>query len=255
MFKSFLLVLALGSASAASIIATVDCDGNITSSYNFNFATDVSFAFCQSAIGFLSYARATVGPFPPANPALPLQVEGYTQAILGGFVEASASLSGTYELTVFSQFSGEPITGGGFFLPCIRATEVGGPPGSSGFSSASFGGYSVDSGGGGNNICAFEGLASASPFTYGVAQPFEITLSAYGFNAADAGASLGGNYGYPYPQFEFWSSSGYSLSNVSYVLVEVPEPGSFAVFIVAFLLLLCAQAQPLHLPRRSQFPH
>ncbi len=221
MFRSFLLVLALGTASATTI-ATVNCNGNITS--------DPTFAQCSGAQG--SSATASVSSF--------LVVDVNTIGGSSAFASASASLSGTYLFTVTGG------TGGGFFLPCLGAAIN--PPFSS--SSASFGGYSVTGIFPAANICTSEGLASATPFTYGVGQQFAIGMSASahapGAGQWDAAAGLGSPaLSVCCPQFEFWDSNGAALSNVSFTLTAVPEPGSFASCLVAFLVLLIVRPRRL----------
>jgi len=184
--KGFLLLLVLGTASA-STIATVNCDGNIVS--------DPTFAQCNDG---KTHAYAQVfSPWDVGGSAWGAPIGS------SGFSSTSVSLSGTYLFTVTGG------TGGGFFLPCVSAYIF--PP----FASADasfFGngvGYSVSGTFMGANTCISEGLASASPFMYGVGQQFEISLSASAFGPGqgqwDAEASLGS---FRTPEFEFWDSNG-----------------------------------------------
>ncbi|HEV2688655.1 MAG TPA: hypothetical protein VGV35_08880 [Bryobacteraceae bacterium] len=223
MFKSLLLVLALGSASA-STIATVSCDGNT--------ASDPTMAQCTGMNGQFPDANAM------AQAGMPygfLGVDVNASAGGSGTATANATLSGTYLFTVTGG------TGGGFFLPCIGAYE------DFGNSSASFTGYSVfGTGGAGNNICSFEGLASATPFAYGVGQQVVISMDASSGTAGywqhpSYGTALLGDIGNITVPFLFWDSNGQPLSNVSFSLTEIPEPGSFAALSIAFLMLVLAQ--------------
>lgn len=52
----------------------------------------------------------------------------------------------------------------------------------------------------------------------------------------------------PFPAFEFWNPNGAPLSNVSYSLAQVSEPGNFGVLLVVLLISCAAQRQLKPLP-------
>lgn len=218
MFRVFLLVLALGIASA-STIATVNCDGSIVS--------DSTHAHCNKTTASVDTAADAQVDVGALNSFFTINVSA---AGPGGESSAQGTVSGAYIFTVASG------TGGGFFLPCIGGNGgldvFPGPGAASTF--ASFGPL-TNSGGG--DICSSEGLTSALPFVDDAGQEFAIFISASASKSSSAWWAAGAGLGGPHGEFLFWDSRGNPLSNVSYTLTEVPEPGSFAVVLVAFLTL------------------
>lgn len=228
MFKASLLMLAIGTASA-STIATVNCDGSILS--------DANFAMCTVFPGGQAHvsASAAVASFDVSAQA--------AASDFPHFAIAEARQSGTYLFTVTGG------TGGGFFLPCVSAAAYDG-----GEADARFGNYGSPVGTRrGADLCTYEDLSSATPFTYGEGQPFTISLYAHAqsgqcFYGPCSSANAGFGYAY-FPLFEFWDSQG-NRTNASFTLVEIPEPYTFALSGVALAALALAA---LRSRRRGHF--
>lgn len=226
MVKAFLLLL-LPLASAATI-ATVNCNGSVVS--------NPTLAQCGS-----------FNEFAAASASSPSYISASASAGSSSFASANASLSGTYLFTVIGGGGG-----GGFFLPCLGvATDQVGAA-----ASASFGAYSISSSGphphNPSSICASMGLQSASSFQYGVGQEVEISMSAsvppVHLSFGDASAGLGDfSVAAVFPAFEFWDSNGTPLSDVSYSLTQVPEPGTFGVWLVVLLVSCIAVREQLNI--------
>lgn len=215
MVKAFLLLL-LPLASAATI-ATVNCNGSVVS--------NPTLAQCGS-----------FNEFAAASASSPSYISASASAGSSSFASANASLSGTYLFTVIGGGGG-----GGFFLPCLGvATDQVGAA-----ASASFGAYSISSSGphphNPSSICASMGLQSASSFQYGVGQEVEISMSAsvppVHLSFGDASAGLGDfSVAGVFPAFEFWDPNGTPLADVQYSLTQVPEPGTFGIWLILLLV-------------------
>jgi hypothetical protein len=218
MFKYVLsLTFAVGLASAATISTSAECDGGTTSG---------TFSANCNHLGFEAQASleasGTFSVFTEASLAAPNE-PGDCCAV------ASANFSDDYYFTVFGG------TGNGFFLPCF----VGSSEGAASSATMSFAGLAFDITPLGNptNCVSFPffPINLTKSFTFGVPQTVDITM-------------LGGSNYSSIPPFSssvsesldhimFYDSAGNPLSNVTFTLVEVPEPSAWSMLTIGLIFL------------------
>ena len=219
------LILVVSSASAAILSTQAVCDGVVVTGTN------------SASCGGTPSARAIAGPnFASAgavNPFNPGHSSGATAMVTDDLVLTATA--GPTE---------------GFFIACLSASrDVASANSTAIFTGPSFAAQQIATGGGNRHVdvetCEnpFSPPVSVTPasFTLGVPIRAELLLTAQaGGVPISAGASASFN------GFEFFDASMNPVSNVTYALVEVPEPAEvFSVIsgLVGILILKRATAR------------
>ena len=230
------LTFAVSFASAATISTSATCDG-VTTTGTFS-------ASCGDAdiTGFAS-ASAMV----QTGVTIGISVRTAVQSLMNPrSASASANISGDYVFTVFGG------TGGGFFYPCFVGSFA---SHSGALGEGSFGGVSFQFTGSSSfpaSNCRVVGSLSdffplSKPFTFGVPQIVPLSMgvlvtSQGSFGQDSAGESFpGGNFGVP--AFFFFDPSGNPLSNITFTLVEVPEPSAWSLLVVGTMFFLAVASK------------
>jgi hypothetical protein len=228
------LTFAVGLASAATISTFATCDG-VTTTGTFS-------ASCNDAdiTGFAS-ASAMVQTGVPIG----ISVRTAAQSLMNPHsASASANISGDYVFTVFDG------TGGGFFYPCFVGSFA---SHSGALGEGSFGGVGYQFTGSSSfpasNCRMFGSLSDffplSKPFTFGVPQIVPLSMGVLvgaqgSFGQDSAGESFpGGNFGFP--AFFFFDPSGNALSNITFTLVEVPEPSAWSLLSIGWLFFVAVR--------------
>jgi len=216
------LTLAVGLVPAATISTSATCDGVTTvGTTSASCGDSTAQALVQiTGLSFEVSVQATIAPsaVPPSS------------------ASSSASFSGDY---VFTMFGG---TGEGFFYPCFEArspSHLGGVMGGGSFDGVGFSfletPFVTNCNGGPDNF------QNSKPFTYGVPQivPFSMDATAvinaptFDFFAEQADESFIG--------FAFFDPAGNLLSNVTFTLVEVPEPSAASLLGIGWLFFVAVR--------------
>jgi hypothetical protein len=157
-------------------------------------------------------------------------------AVPPSFASSSASFSGYYAFTLFGG------TGEGFFYPCFEArspSHLGGVMGGGSFDGVGFSfleaPFVTNCNGGPDNF------HNSKPFTYGVPQivPFSMDATAvinaptFDFFDEQADESFIG--------FAFFDPAGNPLSNITFTLVEVPEPTAWSLLSIGLMCFLAVR--------------
>jgi hypothetical protein len=219
MFRYVLsLTFAVGLASAATIITTARCSGPNT------FGT--FFASCNDAFA-QAEARIEIGG------TFSVSASASTIDFGGTVPEATANFSDDY---VFTLFGG---TGNGFFLPCFSG-------GGLRDADMSFGGIDWDVRFSATN-CAIPLtylFGMSRPFTFGVPQIDHVTMFA---DAVQPCRFCFGMVSESLDHFLFFDPAGNPLSNVTFTLVEVPEPAAWSLLGVGGMFFLVVAVSSLTL--------
>jgi len=214
------LILVVSSASAAILSTQASCDGIVVNGTNS--------AQCGSPSNGSPFASATAGPnFASADASSPF----------GHGANASAMVTEDLVLTVTSGLTE------GFFIACLSAgRDVSSAAATAIFTGPGFAAQQVATGFGGQRIVDLEtcensfGMpVSVTPasFTLGVPIRTELLLTAQAGGvpiSAGASASFSG--------FEFFDGSMNRVSDVTFSLVEVPEPAEVFSLISGLVALL-----------------
>jgi hypothetical protein len=208
MFRYVLsLTFVVGLASAATISTTATCDGVTTVgtfSASCNHGTSTAQASLEIDGHFSVFAEATTSDFG------------------GGEDIATANFSDDYVFTVFGG------SGNGFFNPCF----VGG---GDGHVSMSFADDSYDATGRGLNSTNCVGPIIFESFTFGVPQIVPITMFA---NVSQPLRFAEGIVSESLDHILFFDPLRNPLSNITFTLVEVPEPSSWSLLGVGSMFFL-----------------
>ena len=215
MFRFVCLSVISITASAATMMTTVTCNA---------LGTTTTYTGSASCGGYSpDGTTATAGP---------TFAEVQAWATYGQQSGDAVSLA-TYAFTVIGG------TGNGFFLPCLyvaKDVSIGG----TGWASASFATFSNNNATpGGTDLCV--GATSGQPFTFGQTQVFSGSFAAHGQSIGGAPWGLGpqtGGADATLRGFLFWDAAGHPLSDVSYTLIDLPEPSSFTLVALASASLL-----------------
>jgi|SRR5580704_11360761 hypothetical protein len=217
MFRYFLsLTFAAGIASAATISTSATCDG-VTTVGTFS-------ASCASGMS-ISHANLNVGPgfafgvgvyaIPSSeSPPFPPQTV------------ASANFSDDYVFTV---------TGGtrnGTFFPCFSASSDVGSSVSMSFGGIGYGISDLGQLFPVSNCLGKMPTGSPAPFTLGIPQIVQVDIMGAAGFMIESGASES------LDQILFFDPSGNLLSNVTFTLVEVPEPSAWSLLSIGLLFLM-----------------
>jgi hypothetical protein len=209
MFRYILsLTFAVGFASAATIGTTATCDG-VTTVGTFIARCDDGRYMAFASLSTPSFVDTRIGPFPDFSVLVDVnQVGG-----LPGSGSASASFVDSYVFTIYGG------TGNGSFCPFIDTSH-----GSGALAGMSFAGL-------GNPV---DCTSQSKPFTFGVPQIVSIGMvaqtSGVGESSGGASASL--------ESILFFDPSRNPLSNVTFTLVEVPEPTAWSLLGVGLMFFL-----------------
>jgi hypothetical protein len=212
MFKYVLsLTFAVGLASAATISTSATC-GLATLTTTFG-------TFSASCNDGINEAQASL----EVSGTLSVFAEARTGDFGGGTAIGAANFSDDYVFTVFGG------TGSGFFNPCF----VGGGDGNV---SMSFADGSYDASGQVNGTNC-RGAILFEGFTFGVPQIVPVTMfanvSPFEREPGMASESL--------DHFMFFDPSRNQLSNVTFTLVEVPEPSAVSLLGVGLICFLAVR--------------
>lgn len=197
MFKTMFLLFVFGTANAATITITVDCNGHTTT------VTSPS-ATCSMGLPDPSYAIAAFG----SSPSTPFELDATAQAgtsfLDPTYSSASGHFSENFELTVTGG------TGDGVLVAYVGLRML----------------YNQYGSFANGRLCMFNyGCYVTYPFTYGVPQQFSIWMDV---------AAAGGKWGAGASASAWLVLPGYSTSPSTYTIVEIPyqipEPGSLSVF-------------------------
>lgn len=211
MFKYVLsLTCAVTLATAATISTSVSCDG-VTTVGTFSARCDDGLYMAYAGLGAPSFVDTRIGLSPDFS--VLVDVSGN----LPGRGSATATFSDDY---VFTMYGG---TGNGSFCPVILTEHGSGA--SAGMTFAGIG--TLDCG----------TLFDRRPFTFGVPQIISIGMGAYtsGVGALSGGASASLQSSSP---ILFFDSAGNQLSNITFTLMEVPEPTTWSLLGVGLICFL-----------------
>jgi hypothetical protein len=227
----FSFSIAVSSTSSAAILTTqAICDNVIVNG--------TSSASCGDLIVHNPFAMATAGPPTAPDAAFVQTVSADAAALFPHSAAASASVAADYLFTVTTG----PTQG--FFIACLRVQT------DNGRATATFGGQKLSPFGGTrfSNVgtCPdFDPLVTVIPvtpesFTLGANMMLGLFLTA---SAPGIPISAQGFAGFK-RGFQFFDASMNPISDVTYTLVEVPEPSTAALVICGLLILAVAK---LHL--------
>jgi hypothetical protein len=222
MFKYLLsLTFAVGLASAATISTSATCDGVTTVGTFSASCNDGRFA----ANAFIS------APLIVSDTVSAFSVLAHAGAISGppplNMGEASANFSDEY---VFTLNGG---TGDGFFFPVFSLSEDSGTVG------ATFAGLETG--------CTPSMTVCMKPFTFGVPQIVGIDMTA----VADGVETRVGDASVFFDGIAFFDPSGNPLSNVTFTLVEVPEPSAWSLLGVGLMFFGAVRIRAMRFRGRS----
>jgi hypothetical protein len=219
MFRYVLsLTFAVGLVSAATISTVAQCDGTTI------FGT---FSASCNHLGFEAHSSIEISPTFSVFAEASLQPPN-TPGDAGA--AASANFSDDYFFTVFGG------TGDGYFRPCF----VGSSGGSGISATMSFGGMAFDVTPVSQNptnclSSPFFPVNFYRPFTFGVPQVVHVTM----LGSARPGPSIfPGMVSESLDHILFADTSGNPLSNITFTLVEVPEPSAVSLLGVGSMFLL-----------------
>jgi hypothetical protein len=222
LFKYVLSVsLAMSFASAATISTSATCDGVTT--------IGTTFAMCNIPFGAGAVASITAPSFEesPSSLETPFRLSVSAAGPGNQSTSASANFSDDYVFTVLGG------TGGGLFFPCF----VGSGQGSGGGSFAGVVLGFTDVPGNGTTNCGIQLRGGTpQPFTFGVPQVVPVGLQAF----AGVGPSGEFDANVSLYQILFFDPSGNPLSNVTFTLVEVPEPSAWSLVSIGLIFLAVA---------------
>jgi hypothetical protein len=217
MFKYvFSVSVAVSFASAATISTSATCDGVTT--------TGTTSAMCSGPFGAGAFARIEAPSFED-NMSFGFMVSTDAGGIVPFPTSASADFSDDYVFTVFGG------TGGGLFFPCFSGVGQG----SGGGSFAGVGLGFTDVPGFGTSNCGIQLRGGTpQPFAFGVPQIVPVGLQA--FAGVGPSGEFDANLSLDY--LLFFDPSGNQLSNVTFTLVEVPEPAARSLLCVGLMFSL-----------------
>ena len=214
MFRYVLsLIFAVGLASTATISTSATCDG-VTTVGTFGARCDDGLYMAFAGLSAPPFGDTRIGPFPDFSVLVDVNQVGLAPPIGGG--TATANFSDDY---VFTMHGG---TGNGSFCPVILTGH-----GSGASASMTFAGTTT-----GN--CFIFGHV---PFTFSVPQVVSIGMGAEtsGVGALSGGASAS------LQSISFFDPTGNPLPNVTFTLMEVPEPTAASLLSVGILFLLAVR--------------
>ena len=209
---------AVSLASAATISTSATCDGVTT--------VGTTSASCGD-----STAQALV-QITGISFEVSVQAAIARSAVPPSSASSSASFSGNY---VFTMFGG---TGEGFFYPCFEArspSHLGGVMGGGSFDGVGFSfletPFVTNCNGGPDNF------QNSKPFTYGVPQIVPFSMDATAVINAPTFEFVDEQADESFIGFAFFDPAGNLLSNVTYTLVEVPEPSAWSMLTIGLIFL------------------
>jgi hypothetical protein len=207
------LTFAAGFASAATISTSASCDG-VTTVGTFGASCNDGLYMAFASIDAPSFVDTRIGQFPAFS--VNVDVSGN----LPGSGVATASFSDDYVFTIFGG------TGNGSFCPVINTNH-----GSGASAGMTFAGIRTED--------CFIPFIGRVPFTFGVPQIISIDMGARasGVGALSGGASASLQSLSP---ISFFDPAGNPLSNVTFTLVEVPEPTAVSLLSLGLFFLAVA---------------
>jgi hypothetical protein len=223
MFRYFLsLTFAVGVVSAATINTTATCDGVTTVGTDSASCDDGHF---EARAGVSSTSAGASAMFLPSSPP---DFRG------GG---AQASFSDDYVFTVTGG------TGAGFFVPCLSGSTDAEASAGASFGSIALGLFAFQRNSTCNGPPFFFGQL---PFSFGVQQIVHFTISASAGPSPLRGSAFGMA---SFDGILFFDTSGHPLSNITFTLVEVPEPSAWSLLAVgAMFFLVVAMIRKIRWP-------
>ena len=207
---------AVGLASAATISTSATCDGVTT--------VGTTFAMCNLPFGAGAFASINA-PSLLDNMSFGFGVSVSAAGLGNQSISASANFSDDYVFTVLGR------TGGGLFFPCFSGVGQG----SGGGSFAGVGLGFTDVRGVGTSNCGIQLRGGTpQPFTFGVPQIVLVGLQAF----AGVGPSGEFDANVSLDHILFFDPSGNPLSNITFTLIEVPEPSAWSLLAVGVMFFV-----------------
>ena len=234
MFKYVLsLTFAVSSTSAATISASATCDGVTTvgtpSAFTLSANCNDGRFSADAQLGAPSFVDSATGPDLTAfNVLVAAGIFGFPP----GSGLADAVLDADYVFTVFGG------TGDGSFFPCFHVRGIG----LAAMAVDGIGAQVFDAPFIGADTCGLYGqsnpFGSPIPFTFGVPQIVHIHMEGSTSGAEFVSTSADASFDGP---FEFFDPSGNPISNVTFTLVEVPEPSTASLLSIGWLFFVAVR--------------